>query len=77
MDSDSGVYNKECSRVILIDGDLQVKEAVSASLNPTSSCPLYHGPGLIRLANKIFTLEQVLHILFEEEKTYPANYTGC
>ena len=41
------------------DGVVQVKEAVSASLNPSSSCPLYHGPGLVRLANKIYTLEQV------------------
>ena len=36
----------------------QVKEAVSASLNPTTYCSLYHGPGLVRLANKIFALEQ-------------------
>ena len=36
----------------------QVKEAVSASLNPVTSCTLYHGPGLVRLANKIFALEQ-------------------
>jgi len=36
----------------------QVKESVSASLNPNTSCSLYHGPGLVRLANKIYTLEQ-------------------
>ena len=36
----------------------QVKEAVSASLNPATSCTLYHGPGLVRLANKIYALEQ-------------------